>query len=128
MINNVDMSGASGADELHIQLGDSGGVETSGYVTSVFNYSGDAHSTKAFIMDNPYNATSNTYKSATVIFVLESESSNTWTSLGSCDQTNYGAHCNMGRKALSGELDRVRITTDQGNKTFDSGEINISYE
>jgi len=33
-----------------------------------------------------------------------------------------------GRKTLSAELDRVRITTIGGTDTFDSGTINISYE
>jgi hypothetical protein len=33
-----------------------------------------------------------------------------------------------GSKALSGTLDRIRITTVNGTDTFDAGTINILYE
>ena len=37
-------------------------------------------------------------------------------------------NCVAGGKALSGTLDRVRITTVNGSDTFDAGTINILYE
>lgn len=33
-----------------------------------------------------------------------------------------------GSKAISGALDRIRITTVNGTDTFDAGTINILYE
>lgn len=44
-------------------------------------------------------------------------------------QTNTpGLILATGNKALSGELDRIRVTTVNGTDTFDAGTINISWE
>ena len=54
---------------------------------------------------------------------------NTWSSFGTCglSNTNY-SNVFSGSIALSGTLDRIRITTVNGTDTFDAGSINILYE
>ena len=54
---------------------------------------------------------------------------NTWSSFGTCSlsNTNY-SNVFSGSIALSGTLDRIRITTVNGTDTFDAGNINILYE
>ena len=41
---------------------------------------------------------------------------------------NPNTDVGTGQLALSGALDRVRITTVNGTDTFDAGSINIMYE
>jgi len=56
--------------------------------------------------------------------------SNTWTGTGAFGRET-GSNTmffSAGVKALSGTLDRVRITTVNGTDTFDAGSINILYE
>jgi hypothetical protein len=126
----VMFSGVStnGSDNYLIQLGDSGGIETSGYTSSASYGGGGATTwrTDGFIIYNV--ATSGGTHSGNV--VITNITSNTWTSTGvighdvSGNATGYSA----GTKSLSATLDRVRITTQGGTNTFDAGTINIMYE
>ena len=115
-----------------IQLGDSGGIETTGYnaygisVTNASGFGGLA-STAGFIMGNANTGTAllgGTYTLQTL------DNGVTWAGSGmtcwgsSGDRITYGA----GNKALSATLDRLRITTVNGTDTFDAGTINIMYE
>jgi hypothetical protein len=64
-------------------------------------------------------------------FVLVSFGSNTWSGTGIFPQNNGTAALNLSggiSPALSGALDRVRITTVGGTETFDAGSINIVWE
>lgn len=47
---------------------------------------------------------------------------------GTAVTANAVAFMGGGRKALSGTLDRIRITTVNGTDTFDAGTINILFE
>ena len=54
---------------------------------------------------------------------------NTWVSDGVLSSGAGGnVHVSGGTLALSGTLDRVRLTTVNGTDTFDAGSINILYE
>lgn len=112
-----------------IQLGDSGGVETTGYDAvglylnaSTTNYT----STAGFIL--PAQNASSLYSGFVTLNQLSS-SSNIWTAFGSlCWNIGAPVLQTTGSKTLSGALDRVRITTVAGTNTFDAGSINIMYE
>ena len=70
-----------------------------------------------------------TVTSGNVILYLQNTSTNLWTEngiLSSSDSANTAL--SGGYRALSGTLDRVRITTVNGTDTFDAGSINIMYE
>jgi hypothetical protein len=126
MFNGVSTNGTS---SFLIQLGDSGGVETTGYLGSGFYFStggNNTNSTAGFII--------NTFAQVTTIYgqmtinLLDS-TTNTWTQNGifSAPAATLSFY-SSGVKPLSATLDRVRITTTSGTDTFDAGSINILYE
>ena len=116
-----------------IQLGDSGGVETTGYNcitggTSTAASASALQSTTGFNLFNGWAASDIFYGS--IIFSLLNASTNTWAAQGnfSTDATvNDWAVYTSGTKSLSATLDRVRITSSAAI-TFDAGSINILYE
>ncbi len=60
---------------------------------------------------------------------LTNITSNTWVAQGSLYAPTYGVGCFVaGAKSLSGTLDRIRVTTENGTDTFDAGSVNIMYE
>jgi hypothetical protein len=123
MFNGVSISG--GANYL-IQLGDSGGFETSGY-TSVVAYTGSANgkavSTSGFIC---IASSAGQFWSGQVVITLVS--GNIYVESGCVGDGSDYVSISGGTKTLSGTLDRVRITTTNGTDTFDAGSVNIMYE
>lgn len=122
-VNFVGVS-TNGTSPLLIQIGDSGGIETSGYVSTVGDYGTAVASTAGFIIITLAAAASTFYGSVTLN--LENSSLFTWCGSGNISDTTT-AYYSSGAKSLSAELDRVRITTSGGVNTFDAGQINISY-
>jgi hypothetical protein len=126
MFNGVSTGGTS---IKQIQLGDSGGVETTGYLgTSVALI--DAIAVNAAIIATGFGIRSglaaDTLNGAVVITNL---TNNTWVAQGALTDSSRGAgYLVGGAKALSATLDRVRITTVNGTDAFDAGSINILYE
>jgi hypothetical protein len=131
----VMFSGVStnGSSDLLIQLGDSGGVETTGYNSLSTsddvgsNLQSTISSTSGILIysrDPSYN------RNGSVIFSLLNASTNTWVAQGqlAAVQGNPVLVKTAGSKALSATLDRIRITTANGTDTFDAGTINILYE
>jgi hypothetical protein len=115
-----------------IQIGDSGGVETSGYLgsgSSVFTGSATAAAlqTAGFGIGGGMTATI-VFHGAVQIILLD-VTANTWCASGVLGRSDTACVFNCGgAKSLSATLDRVRITTVNGTDTFDAGSINILYE
>ena len=120
---------SSGSSNWLIQLGDSGGFETTGYV-SVGSLMADAAvpgviaSTAGFIL--PSNSSANAFSG---LISFNRMATNTWVASG-----NIGSEASTdrmlttsGSKTLSATLDRIRLTTVIGTDTFDAGTLNISY-
>lgn len=125
---NVLFGGVStnGGDEFLVQIGDSGGIETTGYVSAGSESGGNDNSTAGFIATVAYSS-ANTV-SGRMSIELADPATNLWVASGSIGiGVSHGA-ATGGHKALSAALDRVRITTTGGVNTFDAGSINISYE
>lgn len=127
LLAGVSTNGTSG---LQLQLGDSGGIETSGYSGQNYtDYPGavSAANTSAFLITN------SGYQSAahviTAELVLTNVTGNQWVCAGliSTDTTTWMYRV-VGAKTLSAVLDRIRITTVGGTDTFDAGTINVLYE
>lgn len=116
----------SGTSPFIVQVGDSGGIENSGYVGAAQNSSSATSYTTGFPVSN-YNVAAQTY-SGTVVLTLVSSSANLWVSTGVIASANAVVASSAGSKSLSATLDRVRITTVGGTDTFDAGKINIMYE
>lgn len=132
----VMLSGVStnGTSVICAQLGKSGGVETSGYNASIAIIATANNTTRLSTATTyfPITWTSASTDTNYGNIVFTNLSGNTWTATGLffSDQTagNYHQIMMSGSKALSGTLDRVRITTAGGTDTFDAGSINILYE
>jgi hypothetical protein len=130
MLNAVSWSSTA---SVQIQLGDSGGVETSGYNSVTGSTSTSATvasftSSTSFSLLNNWGSDSVFYGS--IIFSLLNASTNTWAAQGifSADtSTGDWAVFTSGAKSLSATLDRVRVTTVQ-SANFATGAINILYE
>lgn len=131
-VNFVGVS-TNGTSAVLIQIGDSGGVETTGYLgacaqldngsLAVTNY------TAGFGINNPSSGAASV-RHGTITLTLENSSNATWVASGSIAQSNSANfQTTAGSKSLSpGPIDRVRVTTVNGTDAFDAGEINISYE
>jgi hypothetical protein len=126
MFNGVSTNGTSG---FLIQLGDAGGVETTGYIsgsTAIGNgvVGSLVTSTAGYVIATGFTA-ANTFHGVVTIATL---GTNIWAAGGSTYQSSASTYVVAGSKTLSDTLDRVRITTVGGTDTFDAGSINILYE
>jgi hypothetical protein len=126
MLNGVSTNGSS---IVQIQIG-SGSFTTTGYLGTGF-IAADA-STPAVVNMSSGFLTSG-FGAATYVrqggITLANFSGNTWVAFGVVGQSE-STRINMtgGSLALSGALDRVRLTTVNGTDTFDAGSVNILYE
>jgi hypothetical protein len=113
----------SGTTNCLIQIGDSGGIETSGYLGGSYNGTG-ANYTAGFGINSGSAAA---ILHGVITLQLENSSANAWVASGSLSRSD-GAFTviTSGSKALSATLDRVRITTNSAD-TGDAGEIAIAY-
>jgi hypothetical protein len=115
-----------------IQLGDSGGVENTSYVSqagTVFNTNNTTRGSSFTTGFGLYGQTSDaTYVFTGVLSIFNITGTTFLASGSSLESTNTSASTLSGSKTLSGTLDRVRITTVNGTDTFDAGSINILYE
>jgi hypothetical protein len=125
LLNGVSTNGSS---PVTVQIGDSGGIETSSYAGSVWGTlnatTGFVYSSTAFYLD-PNSGDSVISRIGTA--VLQNINGNTWI-LNSNLMTIGGIAVGTGAKTLSGTLDRIRLTTIGGINTFDAGTVNIMYE
>ena len=129
MFNGVSTTGTS---RVIIQLGDSGGIETSGYSSG--SYFLQVGGSNGFI-DGPsgfiiYWDEAAGLRYGVMQINLLNASTNLWSEFGNfvVDGSLDGTVICSGAKSLSATLDRVRITTVNGTDTFDAGSINILYE
>ena len=128
----VMFSGVStnGTSNILFQLGDSGGVETTGYLGSGSVIGASSASSANFTTGFGLTGAIATYDySGSLSICLQDSTSNTWVANGFFGSSTITATWfTSGKKPLSATLDRVRITTVNGTDTFDAGSINILYE
>lgn len=126
MFNGVSTSGTS---LPIVQLG-SGSVTTSGYSSAgSTNGATSANITTGLLVNGRGTASSARIGN----LILSNITGNTWvmsgvTGANDASTPSYDTWSVYGSIALSGTLDRVRITTVNGTDTFDAGTINIIYE
>jgi hypothetical protein len=123
---NVSTNGSS--DKL-IQLGDSGGVETTGYLGSSSAISSAVASTLYTTGFGIRSGGAGEINHGSIVVSLLDSATNTWAAFGVTSRSD-GAQTftTAGSKQLSATLDRVRITAVNGTDAFDLGLINILYE
>jgi hypothetical protein len=125
----LDEVSLSGTANLLFQLGDSGGFETTGYLSATSLTRDGAGinglaSTTGFAV---FLAVATREASGRIVF--ENLSGNGWVGSGVFSIFDLSGTVQVaGSKTLSATLDRVRVTTTNGTDTFDAGSINILYE
>jgi hypothetical protein len=121
-----NISTTSGSDIL-VQLGTSGGVTTSGYVSTSIDFDGSGSatvsSTSGLILK--VNGAGNVING---IMTIVYTGSNAWVNNHSVSTATNIMSTGGGTIALGGTLDRVRITTVSGSDAFDAGSLNVSYQ
>jgi hypothetical protein len=118
------LSLTSTADIL-VQLGDSGGIETTGYVSS-----GSATGTGAAISTSTTGMIIRSAAAASItsgIMTIQNLTGNSWVASYSGKQSSTSSSYGGGDKTLSDTLTQIRITTTSTD-TFDAGTVNIMYE
>ena len=129
MFQNLSAAGVN--SRLLIQIGDSGGIENTGYNSTSAYSTGSAgtsnSATTGYVLDNGGGQPS-LFVTGTAVITLLDSSTNLWVATHMAELTVGYTMFGGGRKTLSGTLDRVRITSVNGTNTFDSGSINIMYE
>lgn len=126
MLTGVSTNGTS---KILVQLG-STTFTTTGYLGAA-NQTANAGTTTGavnstgFFLDDTASAAAIRYGN----IVLTSITGNTWVESATISRSDSSiVSISSGSIALSGTLDRVRITTVNGTDTFDAGTVNIIYE
>lgn len=117
-----DQCSLDGTDNLLVQLGDAGGIETSGYDSASTSGTTSVSSAAGFIVRFASAAT--TFFGTMTIDLINGT---TWISSSAYATSGGIGGSGGGYKALSGTLTQVRVTRS-GTDNFDSGQVNIIYE
>ena len=125
-IYGVDLS-TDGTGIPMIQLGDSGGIETSGYVGNNSDDQGNSDQFSSGFELSQYGSAANVNQFRAVLTRLN-DTSDLWFFVdlfARTDSTHSGE--GVGRKYLTADLTTVRLTTDTGTPDFDAGEVYVRY-
>lgn len=119
----------SGTSQFVVQLGDSGGIENTGYSGSVGSTVAGSSFTTYFQIIAAANVAATLWNGVVTLVKIDG---NTWVENSYLNVSTSGAtgspQTSSGIKTLSDTLTTVRITTVNGTDTFDAGTINILYE
>jgi hypothetical protein len=129
----VTFAGVStnGTDAILIQLGDSGGVESTGYLgasNAVVNggATAGANSTAGFLI---YSVLAANIIHGAAVFELTDKATWAWVGHGTFALSNSVTNIVSATSlALDSELTQLAITTTGGTNTFDAGSINVLWE
>lgn len=134
-VNRVTLTFAgiktSGASTYLVQLGTSGGIQSTGYLSWVMTAQGAALTTTAFTAGFGIAADHATTYLSHGLMTFVRQSATTWVCTVAIGENNAGnprAGSGGGSVTLAGTLDRLRITTSGGTDTFGAGTANIVYE
>lgn len=114
--------------QFALQIGDSGGIETTGYTGLVYDPIPTASSTTFstnFVLTRPLSNAS--IVNGRIVLECVDPATNLWVSTGQFHDNIGSISSNLsGSKALSAALDRVRLLVSAGS--FDAGTVNVSTE
>jgi|TARA_R110000824_G_scaffold79888_1_gene201209 hypothetical protein len=132
VMNLFGVSQASNAQTIRIQLGDGGGIETSGYLSTSAKIADQAiesatlRHTAGFGLGT-INWDSGNILHGSIIFTLQDAAAYTWMYHAMVNESDDdGIYFGSGSKALSAELTQIKFGTAAG-ATLDAGAINIMY-
>jgi len=115
----------AGTDAPIVQLGDSSGYKTSGYVGVGANI--DPDPSRLSITTGLATCQSNNGEHIIGNMIISNVSGDTWISSFNGLEGTTDTILGNSRVTLSGTLDRLKVTTISGT-TFDNGSVNIIYE
>jgi hypothetical protein len=110
-----------------IQIG-SGSISNTGYVSQSWTGTGAGVVTNGFSLGGIGSVNTNILSGIAVLSLLGGDLWVSSSTLAFMNVTSGGWNSAGSSPALSGALDRVRITTASGTAVFDAGTINILYE
>jgi hypothetical protein len=115
--------------EILVQLGDAGGIETSGYVSTGSHLTngsvvGTSGSTAGFIVQ--YHGASHSLTGVMDLY-LKDAGNFTWVSSHNAIVATTISLSGAGVKSLSAALTQIRITTVNGSQAFDAGTVALQY-
>jgi len=119
----VELS-TTGTSRKLLQIGDSGGIETTGYVSQANFLAGSistVSSTQGWMFEDTAAASN-----LSGMWNLKNIYGNMWVCTGML-RLSGATNIVAGHKELSGTLDRIRFTTVGGTDTMDAGSINVCY-
>ncbi len=122
-VNGVSTNGTSA---FVIQLGDSGGFETTGYTGGLTTGTGQVANSTYFHITAGSQASHVWYGGFTLMKITDTGDS--WLYQSNTGGTTMFNQIGAGTKTLTGELTQIRFTTAGGTNTFDLGSLGIAYE
>ena len=117
------------SSDFAVRIGDSGGIESSDYVSWNKRFGGSAFSTAGgttqtgFLVGSDANSNSNFFGHV----VLTNITGNDWVCTSWLADQSDNFRWQIGKKSLSAELDRIQIDVLSTNN-LDNGTVNIFYE
>ena len=127
---SYDAVSPAASGEIALRLGDSGGVETSSYVSFLGSYrdgGNTAMDSSTSLWKLVEQASASCVWFGTVQLFLQNASTNNWV-FSSCLNTDAGTaqtNVSSGQKTLSAELTTLQLLTTSGD--YDAGAVNIVY-
>lgn len=125
---NFGALSTNGTSVIIVQLGDSGGYKTSGYAGGIETAAARYTFTDGFKIVGAGSASWAMY--GRVVFEMIDSATDTWVgTVMAADSGGSAVYTGAGMIALSGDLDRLRVTTQGGSDTIDvASSLNIAYE
>ena len=130
-IKRIDISivgnQTSGSSLPCVQIGDSGGIEATGYLGAIGGSASNTAFTVGFGIDN--GATSAAINHGVISLFLENAATFTWTATTNTARSDGASWTTgAGSKSLSAELTQIRLTTVGGSDTFAAGAASVKFQ
>jgi len=129
VIISFEAVGVASSGDTDMELGDSGGIETSGYIGASGQAGNIREGTSTFRLAD--SASASMEQHGAFILVLKDSTNNTWALTGSTFDTVHSTArvvSTAGTKSLSGVLTQIKISANISAATFDAGSVNIMYQ
>ena len=132
VMNFFGVSQASNAQTIRIQIGDAGGIETSGYLNTAGKIADQAIESATIRNTAGFSVGTVNWDAANILhgsvwFTLQDAAAFTWCFHGMLNESDDdGIYLGSGSKALSAELTQIKFSTAAG-ATFDAGAVNIMF-
>lgn len=116
----------NGTSQINVQLGDSGGVETTGYSGGTTTNGTFGNANVGFPLSNGNNAAAYAW-SGLIELQARSRGGSEWVVNGGVSVPSNVGSVMSGSKDLNSRLETVRITAANGTDTFDLGEVSAWF-